>query len=643
MAEVSASGLMFLSRWRVAMNGRAANLAVFLAVGTFAYLTGSFAQMLSWQLGGIAVLCPASGIATGAMLALGRPASPYIASGAAFATALVAWEAQASIPAIALLAACNFAQCYVFRTAMTILDSPGSQLESFRSVAAFFASAMLAATVPAMPAASLTQLPWLAEGANAQELASAMFISDFFGIVIVAPVFITLSSIVDVRRRPALLLESMLALVMSVAGGVLVFMFPPDALLTVVQPAVIMFPLLLWLAARTPPFFSALGACLVALVVVAAAMHGIGRFSQFGMTEAARLTSAKLSLLTASCAVLTMSAMFARANNIADALRSSEQRLQLALAAGEMYAFDYNPHTGIVRRSGRLVDRLGLKETGSSEDYAKAIIPEDRGKLSEMLASVSQRNPHPRCQLRFALPNNDIVFVEFRSEAEFDASGRFIRLHGICVDVTDREHAREKLEEQALQLSSALDAGRVFAFEYDAADHRVRRTDNASEILGLPLEYVRRTPNVLAELVHPEDRQALRDYSSNMSPSAPFTRQTLRFIRPDGRLAWLELLSSAAFDADGKLAAIKGLARDVTEQMRAEERQKTLVRELDHRVKNALARMAVVIELSREGHTSIDDFVAVVQGRIRSMAKTQERLSSSAWAGIDVNQIVGDE
>ena len=50
--------------------------------------------------------------------------------------------------------------------------------------------------------------------------------------------------------------------------------------------------------------------------------------------------------------------------------------------------------------------------------------------------------------------------------------------------------------------------------------------------------------------------------------------------------------------------------------------------------------MAVVVELSREGHQSLDDYVAVIQGRIQSMARTQERLSSNRWAGIGVEALI---
>src|SRR5215471_13531474 len=70
---------------------------------------------------------------------------------------------------------------------------------------------------------------------------------------------------------------------------------------------------------------------------------------------------------------------------------------------------------------------------------------------------------------------------------------------------------------------------------------------------------------------------------------------------------------------------------DVTERKRAEEGQRVLVAELDHRVKNALATVSAVISHTRQGARTIGGFVDALEGRIRSMATTRELLSSRPW------------
>jgi len=88
---------------------------------------------------------------------------------------------------------------------------------------------------------------------------------------------------------------------------------------------------------------------------------------------------------------------------------------------------------------------------------------------------------------------------------------------------------------------------------------------------------------------------------------------------------------------------VVGVNIDVTARKRAEERQRVLVAELDHRVKNTLATVSSVISQLAVGYGSVATFVAAVDGRIRSMARTQELLSASKWRGISLAELVRRE
>jgi NO-binding membrane sensor protein with MHYT domain len=70
--------------------------------------------------------------------------------------------------------------------------------------------------------------------------------------------------------------------------------------------------------------------------------------------------------------------------------------------------------------------------------------------------------------------------------------------------------------------------------------------------------------------------------------------------------------------------------RDLAAAKKAEEQQNLLVAELDHRVKNVLARVAVVAQRTRESSRSMDQFLDVFEGRIQSMANTHDLLSRFA-------------
>jgi PAS domain S-box-containing protein len=63
--------------------------------------------------------------------------------------------------------------------------------------------------------------------------------------------------------------------------------------------------------------------------------------------------------------------------------------------------------------------------------------------------------------------------------------------------------------------------------------------------------------------------------------------------RKDGSLVNVSLSISPLADESGKIVGASKIVRDITDQKRTEERQKVLMAELDHRVKNVLARVDV--------------------------------------------------
>jgi NO-binding membrane sensor protein with MHYT domain/two-component sensor histidine kinase len=83
--------------------------------------------------------------------------------------------------------------------------------------------------------------------------------------------------------------------------------------------------------------------------------------------------------------------------------------------------------------------------------------------------------------------------------------------------------------------------------------------------------------------------------------------------------------------------------RDIAAARKAEEQQSLLIAELDHRVKNLLARVAVVAQRSRESSRSMDQFLDVLNGRILSMANTHALLSRGRWKGVYLADLVRRE
>jgi two-component sensor histidine kinase len=122
-------------------------------------------------------------------------------------------------------------------------------------------------------------------------------------------------------------------------------------------------------------------------------------------------------------------------------------------------------------------------------------------------------------------------------------------------------------------------------------------------------------------------------------------------------LAWLPLIVMASFSYRIRFSEGWYLARAyalfagssllvvlLTETLllhrRFERHQRHLTAELDHRVRNVLARVAAVADSTRHDGCSIDEFLRSYNGRIQSMAAAHTLLSETGWHGADLSALV---
>jgi PAS domain S-box-containing protein len=110
--------------------------------------------------------------------------------------------------------------------------------------------------------------------------------------------------------------------------------------------------------------------------------------------------------------------------------------------------------------------------------------------------------------------------------------------------------------------------------------------------------------------------------------------------RKDGSLVEISLTVSPVRDGRGRIVGASKIARDITERRVAEGRQRLLLRELDHRVKNTLALVQSMARQTAARAGSVDGFLAAFEGRMRALAAAHELLAATSWAGARLTDLV---
>ena len=96
-------------------------------------------------------------------------------------------------------------------------------------------------------------------------------------------------------------------------------------------------------------------------------------------------------------------------------------------------------------------------------------------------------------------------------------------------------------------------------------------------------------------------------------------------------------------DGAGAVAGILIQGYDVTDSVRAAERQKLMIDELNHRVKNTLATVQSIAVQTARSHRDPTTFAEAFQSRILSLSHTHDLLTRSHWEGADLRAILTHE
>ena len=193
-------------------------------------------------------------------------------------------------------------------------------------------------------------------------------------------------------------------------------------------------------------------------------------------------------------------------------------------------------------------------------------------------------------------------------------------------EIGARERSEAALRESEERFRALAERGHLLAWEADADTWQFTYVGpQARDLLGYPVEAWYR-PNFWVDHIHPDDRERTIEYCRSQSTVALDYEFEYRMRAADGRYAWLQDIVHVIRDAKGP-RTLRGFMIDVTARKRAEEARQLLLRELDHRVKNTLAMVQAVAELTLRTAESLDGFGETFRGRIGALA----RMHAAIW------------
>ncbi len=211
------------------------------------------------------------------------------------------------------------------------------------------------------------------------------------------------------------------------------------------------------------------------------------------------------------------------------------------------------------------------------------------------------------------------------------------------LDISDRrekEQALRKSEEQLrLVVDNALDYA-IFTTDPDGViDQWYRGAEavfgwSAQEAIGAKAEIT----------FTPEDREKGQPRRERETAAAQGRGPNVRFhVRKDGSRVFIDGFATALRTESGALTGFLKIGQDVSERQRAEEHQRVMLAELQHRVRNTLAVLRSIARRTAATSDNVEEMSAHLQGRIDAFARVQAAVTRKFDAGVDLTALIEDE
>jgi PAS domain S-box-containing protein len=331
------------------------------------------------------------------------------------------------------------------------------------------------------------------------------------------------------------------------------------------------------------------------------------------------------------------------------ALRASEERYRSAMMLGRMgsWEVDFVQGVRVWTPEGMALFGINLSDGlghvgGETDELWQSIHPEDRYLLAQYRALANTQDSFP-AEYRIVKPDGKVSWLSgYGRVLDRQADGKAHRLINIATDITERKQAEAALgdsEQRMRSLASIVESSDDAIVSKNLDGIITNWNRGAERVFGYTAEEAVGQP---ITIVIPADR--LNEERIILTRIRRGERidhfETIR-QRKHGSLIVVSVTVSPVKNADGKIVGASKIARDITEQKRAQEQIATLAREAEHRSKNLLATVQATVSLSRSD--TAEGLKQAIEGRIQALAKVHSLFVDTHWIGAELSAIAMQE
>jgi PAS domain S-box-containing protein len=317
-----------------------------------------------------------------------------------------------------------------------------------------------------------------------------------------------------------------------------------------------------------------------------------------------------------------------------ESVAETYRHLKLAMSAGRMVAWTWDPHKDVVSTSENFREICGVSSIDSKEQGESLLHPEDLSRHNEIVDYALEHGTPYQSVFRMVRPDNgQVVWLDLRAVPVTDSDGHFTTLSGVAIDITERKRAEEALRQSEARVQAILNTAADAIITMDI--HGIIQSVNpasermfgyaAAEMIGHNVALLMPSP------YREEHDGYLKRYLQTGKKHLIGAGRELEARRKDGSIFPMHLAVSEI--EDRKL--FTGILRDMTEYKRLErevvdvasQQQQRIGRDLHDSVAQELAALNLLVrDLAETLGTDPANASRVVEWMEQGLRRSQQQL-----------------